>query len=106
MTAIIGLLDTCNDSKGTFSNDYGAHRTDIVVSRQGAASRLSSAVTADVVPRLHSLPLIGRAAGVLRRPFHWSRGNSSACRRWSLSTTHGRPPTMTRPRLGATAAVC
>ena len=62
MTAIIGLLDTCNDSKGTFSNDYGAHRTDIVVSRQGAASRLSSAVTADVVPRA-SLTAADRSGG-------------------------------------------
>lgn len=65
MTAIVALLGICNGFKRAFSDVYGAHGIDIVVSRQGSADRLSSAVDVDVVGRLAALPTIDRAAGVL-----------------------------------------
>lgn len=65
MTAIVALLGVCNGFKRAFSDVYGAHGIDIVVSRQGSADRLSSAVDVEVVSRLAGLPMINRVAGVL-----------------------------------------
>jgi putative ABC transport system permease protein len=65
MTAIVALLGICNGFKRAFSDVYGAHGIDIVVSRSGSADRLSSAVDAEVVGRLAEVPAINRAAGVL-----------------------------------------
>jgi len=65
MTAIVALLGVCNGFKRAFSDVYGAHGIDIVVSRQGSADRLSSAVDVEVVSRLAELPAINRVAGVL-----------------------------------------
>ena len=65
MTAIVALLGICNGFKRAFSDVYGAHGIDIVVSRQGSADRLSSAVDAEVVGRLAEMPAIDRVAGVL-----------------------------------------
>lgn len=65
MTAIVGLLGVCNGFKRAFSDVYGAHGIDIVVSRQGSADRLSSAVDVEVVSRLAELPAINRVSGVL-----------------------------------------
>ncbi|MGA1617203.1 MAG: ABC transporter permease, partial [Pirellulales bacterium] len=52
MTAIVALLGICSGFKQAFSDVYGAHGIDIVVSRQGSADRLSSAVDAELVGRL------------------------------------------------------
>ena len=65
MTAIVALLGVCNGFKRAFSDVYGAHGIDIVVSRQGSADRLSSAVDVEVVSRLAELPAINRVSGVL-----------------------------------------
>lgn len=65
MTAIVALLGICNGFKQAFAAVYSGHGIDIVVSRQGAADRLSSAVAADTAERLETLPAIARAAGVL-----------------------------------------
>lgn len=65
MTAIVALLGICSGFKRAFSDVYGAHGIDVVVSRQGSADRLSSAVDAAVVGRLTELPAVDRAAGVL-----------------------------------------
>ena len=65
MTAIVALLGVCNGFKRAFSDVYGAHGIDIVVSRQGSADRLSSAVDVEVVSRLAELPAIHRVSGVL-----------------------------------------
>ena len=65
MTAIVALLGICNGFKQAFAAVYSGHGIDIVVSRQGAADRLSSAVAAATVERLETLPAIDRAAGVL-----------------------------------------
>ena len=65
MTAIVALLGICNGFKRAFSDVYGAHGIDIVVSRSGSADRLSSAVDAEVVGRLAEMPAIDRVAGVL-----------------------------------------
>jgi len=65
MTAIVALLGICNGFKQAFAAVYRGHGIDIVVSRQGAADRLSSAVAAAAVPQLETLPAVDRAAGVL-----------------------------------------
>ena len=52
MTAIVALLGICNGFKRAFSDVYGAHGIDVVVSRQGPADRLSGVVDAAVISRL------------------------------------------------------
>ena len=52
MMAIGALLGICNGFKGAFSDVYGAHGIDVVVSRQGPADRLSGVVDAAVISRL------------------------------------------------------
>ncbi len=65
MTAIVALLGICNGFKRAFSDVYEAHGIDIVISRQGSADRLSSAVEAAVIDQIQALPAIERTAGVL-----------------------------------------
>jgi putative ABC transport system permease protein len=65
MMAIVTLLGICNGFKRAFSDVYGAHGIDVVVSRQGSADRLSSAVEAAVIDQIQALPAIDRTAGVL-----------------------------------------
>jgi len=52
MMAIGALLGICNGFKRAFSDVYGAHGIDVVVSRQGPADRLSGVVDAAVISRL------------------------------------------------------
>jgi putative ABC transport system permease protein len=65
LTAIISLLGVCKGFKRAFGDVYAAHGIDIVVSRQGSADRLSSAVEAPLIDRISALPCVDRVAGVL-----------------------------------------
>ena len=65
MAAIVSLLGIANGFRKSFADVYDAHAVDVVVSRQGSADRLSSAVDAAVVARIAKLPAVDRAAGVL-----------------------------------------
>jgi len=65
MTAIVALLGISRGFRRAFADVYGAHQIDIVVSRQGAADRLSSAVSEDASRQLSALPGVARTAGVL-----------------------------------------
>ena len=49
MAAIVSLLGIANGFRKSFADVYDAHAVDVVVSRQGSADRLSSAVDAAVV---------------------------------------------------------
>lgn len=65
ITAIISLLAICRGFKHALADVYGAHGIDVVVSREGSADRLSSALDEQMVDRVATLPQVARAAGVL-----------------------------------------
>jgi putative ABC transport system permease protein len=65
MTAIVSLLGISRGFRQAFADVYTNHAIDIVVSRQGAADRLSSSVAADLSGQLAMLPQVARTAGVL-----------------------------------------
>ena len=65
MTAIVSLLGISRGFRQAFADVYTNHAIDIVVSRQGAADRLSSSVAAGMSNQLAALPQVARTAGVL-----------------------------------------
>ena len=65
MTAIVSLLGISQGFRQAFADVYTKHAIDIVVSRQGAADRLSSSVATELSSQLASLPQLARTAGVL-----------------------------------------
>lgn len=65
VTAIISLLAISKGFKLALADVYGVHGVDIVVSRQGSADRLSSALEQSAVVDVAGLPQVARAAGVL-----------------------------------------
>lgn len=65
IAAVVALLGISQGFTRSFADIYAAHAIDIVVSRQGSADRLSSAVDDDYVDGIAALPKVDRAAGVL-----------------------------------------
>ena len=65
IACVVALLGIAKGFSQSFAEVYSAHQVDIVVSRQGAADRLSSAVDERVLERLKALPSIAKAEGVL-----------------------------------------
>ncbi|MBX3422780.1 MAG: ABC transporter permease [Pirellulaceae bacterium] len=67
-TAIMAVVSLFSVAKGftrSFADVYAAHGVDIVVSRQGSADRLSSAVDYSYVQQIADLPGVKRTAGVM-----------------------------------------
>lgn len=65
ITAVVALLGIAHGFTQSFAEVYSAHGVDIVVSRQGSADRLSSAVDVKYVSEITQLDEVERAAGVL-----------------------------------------
>ena len=65
IAAIVSLLGVANGFTESFADIYESHSVDIVVSRQGSADRLSSAVDQAYEERIAALPGVARVAGVL-----------------------------------------
>lgn len=65
ITAVVALFGVAKGFTRSFADVYASHQVDIVVSRQGTADRLSSAVDAAYVPKIAQLPSVARAAGVM-----------------------------------------
>ena len=63
--AVVSLRGVAVGFVAAFQQVYAAHGVDIVVSRQGAADRLSSSVDESFSDRLQVIPEIERVAGVL-----------------------------------------
>ncbi len=65
ITAVVSLLGVANGFTESFADIYESHAIDIVVSRQGSADRLSSAVDESYVEQISTLPGVAKTAGVL-----------------------------------------
>ncbi len=63
--AVVALLGIAKGFTKSFADVYRAHAVDIVVSRQGSADRLSSAVDESMVGTIENLDAVERAAAVL-----------------------------------------
>ncbi|MFO0924140.1 MAG: ABC transporter permease [Pirellulales bacterium] len=86
MVALLGIAKGFSQS---FAEVYSAHQVDIVVSRQGAADRLSkAAVDERVLERLKALPSIAKAEGVLLETLSFGGQRGLRC----SHDGHGLPP--------------
>ncbi len=65
IACVISLLGIANGFTKSFADVYAAHSVDIVVSRQGAADRLSSSIDQQAVGKIQALSVADRASGVL-----------------------------------------
>ncbi|MFO0939503.1 MAG: FtsX-like permease family protein [Pirellulales bacterium] len=65
ITAVVALFGVAKGFTRSFADVYASHSVDIVVSRQGTADRLSSAVDSAYVQKIAELPSVARAAGVM-----------------------------------------
>lgn len=65
IAAVVSLLGIANGFTESFADIYESHAVDIVVSRQGSADRLSSAVDESFAQRILSLDGVDKTAGVL-----------------------------------------
>lgn len=65
ITAVVALFGVAKGFTRSFADVYASHQVDIVVSRQGTADRLSSAVDSTYVQKIAELPTVDRTAGVM-----------------------------------------
>ena len=65
IAAVVSLLGVANGFTESFAAIYESHAVDIVVSRQGSADRLSSAVDESYIEKLLKLPGVAKTSGVL-----------------------------------------
>ena len=65
IAAVVSLLGVANGFTESFADIYESHSVDIVVSRQGSADRLSSAIDESFAERIAALPGVARTSGVL-----------------------------------------
>jgi putative ABC transport system permease protein len=65
IAAVVALRSISNGFIVAFEQVYSTHGVDLVVSRSGAADRLSSSVDMKAVERIETLPTVERAGGVL-----------------------------------------
>jgi putative ABC transport system permease protein len=65
VAAVVALVGISNGFARSFHDVYASHGVDLVVSRRGAADRLSSAMDESAADRIHHLEGIDRAAGLL-----------------------------------------
>tara|TARA_R110002049_G_scaffold4601_6_gene32872 strand:+ start:57918 stop:59192 length:1275 start_codon:yes stop_codon:yes gene_type:complete len=65
VAAVVSLLGVANGFTESFAEIYESHAVDIVVSRQGSADRLSSAVDESFIDQIATLDGVAQTAGVL-----------------------------------------
>jgi putative ABC transport system permease protein len=65
IAAVVSLLGVANGFTESFADIYESHDVDIVVSRQGSADRLSTAVDRSVSEKIATLKGVKKTAGVL-----------------------------------------
>ena len=65
IASVVALLGVADGFTRSFADVYAAHSVDVVVSRQGSADRLSSAVDQKYVEQIVGLEEVDRAAAVL-----------------------------------------
>ena len=65
IAAVVSLLGVAHGFTESFADIYESHSVDMVVSRQGSADRLSSAVNQSYVAQIAELPGVARTSGVL-----------------------------------------
>jgi putative ABC transport system permease protein len=65
IAAVVSLLGVANGFTESFADIYESHDVDIVVSRQGSADRLSSAVDESVAEKIAAIEGVKKTAGVL-----------------------------------------
>lgn len=65
IASVVSLIGISNGFTKSFGDIYSAHSVDIVVSRQGSADRLSSAIDESFAGEIEQLPQIRHAAAVL-----------------------------------------
>jgi putative ABC transport system permease protein len=65
VAAVVALIGISRDFARSFREVYAVHGIDLVVSRKGAADRLSSAVDESVAERIRTIDGVAKAAGVL-----------------------------------------
>ncbi|MEM8733377.1 MAG: ABC transporter permease, partial [Planctomycetota bacterium] len=65
IAAVVSLLGIARGFTESFGEIYEAHAVDIVVSRQGAADRLSSSIDAEMVAEIDQLESVRHSAAVL-----------------------------------------
>lgn len=65
IAAVVALLGISQGFTKSFGQIYEAHSVDVVVSRQGAADRLSSSIDQELATDITKLPGVDRAAAVL-----------------------------------------
>lgn len=65
IAAVVSLLGIANGFTESFADIYESHAVDIVVSRQGSADRLSSAVDESFASQISSLDGVDKTSGVL-----------------------------------------
>ncbi|MFN3191969.1 MAG: ABC transporter permease [Aureliella sp.] len=65
IAAVVSLLGIARGFTESFGEIYEAHAVDIVVSRQGAADRLSSSIDAEMVSKIDELESVRHSAAVL-----------------------------------------
>ena len=65
IAAVVALLGIARGFQDSFADVYRSHAVDIVVSRQGAADRLSSSVDETLARRVSGIPNVEKTAAVL-----------------------------------------
>ncbi len=65
IASVVALLGIASGFKESFAGVYRSHSVDIVVSRQGAADRLSSSLDASIADRIGNVPGVQKSAVVL-----------------------------------------
>lgn len=65
VAAVVALVGISDSFVGSFHQVYEAHGVDLVVSRHGAADRLSSAMEESLAGQIAGLDLVAEASGVL-----------------------------------------
>jgi len=104
IAAVVALLGVANGFTESFAEIYESHAVDLVVSRQGSADRLSSAVDESFAEKIAALPGVEKTAGVLLETLSLEDNNvfgiptmGIAADSWLLNDYEMRSPEGTRP---------